>query len=414
MTAPREIEIARLGARGDGIATTTAGPVFVPYALPGERWRLAEGALPERLSDSADRITPICPQFGRCGGCAMQHLAPAAYAEWKRGIVVEALRQHGIEATVAPLVRVPLASRRRAVLSAIVERGTCTLGYHAARSHDLIDLDACPVLVPEIVAAFSDLRRLAMRLAKGATPLRFTVVATDTGLDIAVDGARELPSPADRIALSNLAGEAGWARLSIGLDPLVERHRPQLVFGGAAVTPPPGVFLQAVRPAEHAIRDTVLSGAAKARNVADLFCGVGTLTFPLAAKARVMAIDSDPAALAALEEAYRQAQGLKPIETRRRDLFIEPLARKELEAFDCVVFDPPRAGASAQAEMLAKSKVPRVVAVSCNPATLARDIEILLAGGYEMSGVTPIDQFLFAPHVEAVAVLERPSSRRRR
>ncbi|MCB1512731.1 MAG: class I SAM-dependent RNA methyltransferase [Hyphomicrobiaceae bacterium] len=414
MTEAREVEIVRLGARGDGVASTTEGPVFVPYALPGESWRVAKDAEAERLTDSPERVPPVCPKFGRCGGCAMQHLEPEAYAAWKRGVVVEALRQHGIAADVDPLVAVPPASRRRAVLTAIVERGACALGYHAARSHELVDLAACPVLAPEIVAAFADLRRLAAIQADGAAPLRLTIVATDTGLDVTMDVGRTPLSPADRIRLSELAEAAGWARLNVGIDPVVERRRPQLLFGAAAVVPPPGVFLQAVRAAEHAIRDAVVAGAGRAKRVADLFCGIGTLSFPLAAKARVLAIDSDPAALAALEEAARQAQGLKPIETRRRDLFIEPLARKELEPFDCVVFDPPRAGASAQAEMLAKSKVPRVIAVSCNPATLARDLEILLAGGYALGCVTPIDQFLFAPHVEVVAVLERPTAGRRR
>ena len=188
---------------------------------------------------------------------------------------------------------------------------------------------------------------------------------------------------------------------------MLERASPSLRLGDAEVVPPPGAFVQAVAEAEAAMAALVAAAAAKAKRVADLFCGVGTFTFPLARTARVLAIDGDKGAIAALSAAARRVQGLKPIETKVRDLLQTPLSAKELDGLDAVIFDPPRAGAAAQAEQLARSKVPVVVAVSCNPATLARDARILVDGGYRLRAVTPIDQFLFSAHVEAVAVFER-------
>ncbi len=204
-----------------------------------------------------------------------------------------------------------------------------------------------------------------------------------------------------------VAAQHGFARLTVERDTLLLARQPVVALGGVDVAVPPEAFLQAVEASEREMVRLVLDATAKAKRVADLFCGVGTFTFPLARKARVLAVDDDADAIVALSAAARRAQGLKPIETKVRDLFRMPLSAKELEGFDAVVFDPARSGASAQAEQLARSKVPIVAAVSCNPATLARDARILVDGGYRLRCVTPIDQFLFSAHVEAVAVFER-------
>jgi 23S rRNA (uracil1939-C5)-methyltransferase len=204
-----------------------------------------------------------------------------------------------------------------------------------------------------------------------------------------------------------MAERAPFAEVSLEGDIVVSRSAPRLTMSGVAVTIPPTAFVQAVGVAEARLADLVVDGVGKARRVADLFCGLGPFSFTLARRAKVLAIDSESTAVTALAAATRHATGLKPIETRTRDLFREPLARKELEGIDAVVLDPPRAGAQAQAEMLARSGVPTVVMVSCNPATMARDCRILVDAGFDLGAVTPVDQFLYAPHVEAVAVLTR-------
>jgi 23S rRNA (uracil1939-C5)-methyltransferase len=411
MTDSECVVVDRIGGRGDGIARLGDRELFVPFALPGEQWCVEDGIVTDRLTDSPDRREGICPHFGICGGCAMQHLEMSAYRSWKRNLVVEAFQRAGLADVVGELAVVPLASRRRAVLTARIHKGGCAIGFHEARSHRVVDMIQCPILDPRILGSMADLRRLAELLAVGPEPVRVTVLATDTGLDVNVEDFATTVSATQRKELATLAEEADWARLTAGGEAVVMRHTPQLSLDGVRVTPPPAGFVQAVGAAEATMQSLAVEAAGRAKNVADLFAGIGTLAIPLARKARVLAVDSDRAALAALDAGLRGAQGLKPVETRLRDLFREPLSRKELEPFDCVVFDPPRAGARAQAEMLAKSKVPVVAAVSCNPSTLARDLKILCDGGYVLERAVPIDQFMFSHHVEVVAVLRRKSRR---
>ena len=247
--------------------------------------------------------------------------------------------------------------------------------------------------------------------------MRLTVLATPAGLDIAVDAGRARPDRTAIGELGRLAIEHRLARIGIDGEPVIERARPVLGMGEVDVGVPPGAFVQAVQASEDAMRALIVAALDKPKRVADLFCGVGAFTFALARHASVLAMDSDAPAIAALAAAVRHAQGLRPVETRVRDLFREPLSARELEPFDAVVLDPPRAGAQAQARLLAGSQVRTVVAVSCDPGTLARDARILVDGGYDIAGVTPIDQFVFSAHVEMVAVLrrtERPSRRGRR
>ncbi|KAB2912603.1 MAG: class I SAM-dependent RNA methyltransferase [Hyphomicrobiaceae bacterium] len=397
--------ITRLGAQGDGIAETAEGPRFVPFALPGERVRLGAAEMPEVLPPaSPERQAPICRHFGACGGCVAQHMSARLYGDWKRGIVVEAFRQRGLAPEVAPLVRVALGSRRRAVLTAQRRGGEIVLGYHRRRSGELLDLGECPVLVPEISAQLAALRAVAGALAE--PELRLTVVASSVGLDIAVEGGGRCDGKA-AASIGRLAAEHRIARISVSGETLIERAKPVLPIAGVDLVPPAGVFVQAVADAEHAMAGLVTAAAGKARRVVDLFAGVGTFTFPLARRARVLAVDGEAEALAALSAAARGASGLKPIETKQRDLYREPLAALELKEFDAAVLDPPRAGARAQCEALARSAVPVVMYVSCDPATLARDVRTLVGAGYRLEAVTPIDQFLFSAHVEVVAVLRR-------
>jgi 23S rRNA (uracil1939-C5)-methyltransferase len=406
MTAEASYTVVRLGGRGDGIADTAEGPRYLPFALPGESLVPEAGGLPRLTSPpSPERRAPSCRHFGLCGGCVAQHMSEALYADWKRGILVEALRQRGLSPEVAPLKGIAAASRRRAVLTARRVKGGVRLGYHPRESEAVFDLLECPVLVPEIVAALPALAAIAANAAEPEA--RLTVLATPAGLDVALVREPRLDAK-DAARLAQIAaGERRLARLTLNGETLSQRELPRLSLAGVEVCPPPGAFVQAVAAAEAILGQEVANATRGARRFADLFCGLGTLTFRLARTAPVAAFDSDKAALAALSTAARHAKGLKPILTSRRDLLREPIAGGELKDYDAVVFDPPRAGAKAQALALARSKVPVVVAVSCAPGTLARDLRILVEGGYRLEYVVPIDQFLFSAHLEAVACLRR-------
>lgn len=402
------VNITALGAEGDGVATTAAGTqVFIPQALPGETWRIAEGASPEPVTLLPDRRRPPDPDDEPCGGCVARHMPPAMYEAWKRDLLVRALRQQDIAVEIEPLITVPEHTRRRATFNAARIGGVMRIGYHGRRSHELVAAEDCPVLDKRIVALLPALAALADVVAAREDKTRVAIALTDTGADVDIEGSeRKLDAPA-RAKIAEVAAAGRAARISVGGVPVIERQAPILHFAGKAVVPPPGAFFQAVPEAEHAMIGLVTAALGKAKDVGDLFCGLGTLTLPIAQKARVRAFDSDRRAIDALIEAQRRNQGLKPFTAHPRDLFRDPLSPLEMKDFDVVVLDPPRAGAKAQCERIAQSKVARVVMVSCNPATLARDLRILLDGGYSLDAVTPIDQFLYAPHLEAVAVLSR-------
>lgn len=403
------VTISGLGAEGDGVATTTAGAqVFIAQALPGETWRVEEGYPPEPVTLLPERRRAPDPDDEPCGGCIARHMPLPMYGAWKRDLLVRALRSQGIDTDVAPLITVPEHTRRRATFNAQRIRGVMRIGYHGRRSHDLVSAEDCPVLDMRIVALLPALAELAGIVVAGRDETtRVAITLTDTGADIDVEGSERALDATARSLIGKIAATAKLARVSVGGAPVIERQAPVLHFAGKAVTPPPGAFLQAVPEAEQAMIDLVTAAVGKSKRVADLFSGLGTLTLPIAQKARVAAFDSDRTAIAALDDALRRNQGLKPVTTQARDLFRDPLAPMELKDFDAVVLDPPRAGAKAQCERLVQSKVKRVVMVSCNPATLARDLRILIDGGFRLDAITPIDQFLYSPHLEAVAVLTR-------
>ena len=407
------LTIARLAHRGDGIAETPAGPVYVPYTLPGETVTVEPvPGQPDRRhlirieSESAERIAPICPHFGVCGGCAMQHWQTERYREWKRGLVVEAMRQSGLDAPVDALIDAHGEGRRRATFHA--RRGgndILTVGFATLRAHQIVAIDRCPVLAPALDGALKAAWAIAEALKPQQKPLDIQVTATETGLDVDVRGSGPLPS-ARTGSLARIAQTHRLARLTRHGELIAQQSAPTVTIGRVRVALPPGGFLQATAAGEAALAELVLAATAKS-NVADLFCGVGPFALRLAERARVSAFDQDEAAIAALKQAANAVSGLKPIEGTARDLFRRPLVAQELARFDAVVFDPPRQGAQAQAAELAKSKVPLVVAVSCNRATFARDAKLLVDGGYRLTGVTPVDQFRYSPHVETVARLER-------
>jgi 23S rRNA (uracil1939-C5)-methyltransferase len=405
------LEIRELGSQGDGVAEYEGRKVFVPLALPGETVTAdvngERAKLIEVIAPSVGRVGPRCSHYGECGGCALQHLADETYLEFKRQQVVAALSFQHIDAAVDPVVVVPPHSRRRAVFAARRTPKGIVTGFHGRRSHHIVSIRDCAVVRPGLLDLLPKLEKLAATAAPPKDALTIAVVETATGFDVALTGVAK-GYPADtRVKLAQLAGQFGLARLSVNGDVVVEPTPPMLRAGSAYLTPPPGGFLQACEPSETAMVGLVKDAVGNARKVVDLFSGSGTFSLPLASTATVHAVESEEAALAALDRAARKAQGLKPVTTEKRDLFRRPLTRDELKPFDAAVIDPPRAGAEAQTRQLAESKTKRVAMVSCNAGTFARDLRIMLDGGYSVSRVTPIDQFLWSPHIEIVASLER-------
>ncbi|QOZ13429.1 class I SAM-dependent RNA methyltransferase [Bradyrhizobium sp. CCBAU 51765] len=407
------IKIDHVGHRGDGVCLDAGEAIYVPYTLGGETVEVDHvlGHHPDRRKllavevASPERVEPFCPHFGICGGCAIQHWATEPYRAWKRNIVVETLGQAGIDCEVAPLVDAHGAGRRRITLHGrFGTHDILKVGFSATSSHDVIPIHRCPILDPGLDGALDAAWALAEPLTSRmpvTKPLDIQVTATANGLDVDVRGSGPLPTPLVT-ALSRVAEQHRLARLTRHGELVLQRLPPTVKMGRAEVTLPPGSFLQATLAGEEALAALVVERIGKAKEVADLFCGVGPFALRLAERARVTAYDSDAGAVAALAKAAR-APGLKPIKAEPRDLFRRPLVPPELREFDAVVFDPPRQGAQAQALKLAASKVPVVIAVSCNAATFARDARLLIDGGYRLEAVVPVDQFRHTPHVELVA-----------
>lgn len=410
-----QLTISRIGHRGDGIADTADGSVYVPYALPGETVTVeaVPGNHPDRRRlvhvdvPSPERVNAPCQHFGTCGGCALQHWALPAYREWKHGLVVEALRQAGLDAPVAPLIDAHGGGRRRIVLHA--RRGThdvLEVGFSAPRSHDVVPVNACPVLAPGLSGALKAAWAIAETLKRNQKPLDIQFTATDSGLDVDVRGSGPI-KPEQIAELARLAQTHRLARLTRHGELVTQAVEPVVTIGRAHVPLPPGSFMQATAEGEAVLARLVLEHVGKAKRVADLFAGIGTFALRLAETARVTAADSEAGAVKALQRAAAKAQGLKAIEAVTRDLFRRPFVAQELKGFDAVVFDPPRQGAEAQARELAKSAVKTIVAVSCDRVSFARDMRILVDGSYKLTSVTPVDQFRWSCHVELVGRLER-------
>ncbi|MGJ4972415.1 class I SAM-dependent RNA methyltransferase [Bradyrhizobium sp. HKCCYLRH1073] len=405
--------IDHVGHRGDGVSLSSGEALYVPYTLAGET---VEAAVvpghPDRRkllaveAASSERIAPFCAHFGVCGGCAIQHWMPGPYQQWKRNIVVETLRAAKVDCEVADLIDAHGAGRRRATFHARMgTHDVLRVGFSAANSHDIVPIDRCPILDPALDGALEAAWALAEALKPTGKPLDIQATATSNGLDIDIRGSGPLPPP--RVAaLSRLAEQHRLARLTRHGELVLMRNAPVVTMGTAQVTLPPGSFLQATVQGEETLAQLVMERIGKAKHVADLFCGVGPFALRLATRARVTAMDNDAGAIAALQKASG-TPGLKPIKAEARDLFRRPLMSPELRDIDAVVFDPPRQGAQAQARQLAAGKVPAIVAVSCNVTTFARDMRMLIDGGYKLETVVPVDQFRHTPHVELVARLVR-------
>ncbi|MEO1040446.1 MAG: class I SAM-dependent RNA methyltransferase [Pseudomonadota bacterium] len=408
------LTVQRIGARGDAVLNSAAGPVFAPGLLPGETAKLAirgeRGRVIERVTASDERVEPGCSVADQCGGCSLQHWRKEDYRAWKRSLVVEALGRAGLQPEVGELIEAWGEGRRRAHFHALrlPGRGDLVFGYAERAGAHLVDINDCPVAAPAIRRAIPLLRSLAGAIAaKPRSAIDLAVTATDAGLDVAVSGAGA-PGLAEREAAAGAVRRGGWARITIEGEPVAEVAAPAIRFGRAAATPPPGGFLQATAAGEQVLADLVLQACPqKPSRIIDLFAGSGAFALRLAERGPVLAVEGDEASSAALRRAADRTPGLKPVQSLWRDLALEPLTAKELDGAELVVIDPPRAGARAQAEALAFSSVPTIVSISCNPATFARDSASLIEGGYRMGPVSVIDQFAWTGHVECAAVFTR-------
>lgn len=405
-----EFTIKRLGHQGDGIADGPDGDIYVPFSLPGE---IVEGevegdriASPRIVTSSSDRVKAPCPHFKSCGGCALQHVSDTFLADWKAQVVKTALDAQGLTAEFDPIVVSSSHSRRRATLTGRRTKKAAMVGFHARASDALIAIPSCTLLHPDILAKIPVLEDLTKLGTSRKGEITFAVTQSSAGLDVDVHGAKETDGPL-LAQLGQFCGQNGLARLSWNGEVVAARAAPVQRFGNFDVTPPPGAFLQATEEGQTALINAVKNAVGTARKVADLFAGCGTFTLPLAETAEVAAYESDAAALAALDKSWRSSSGLKAVTTQTRDLFRRPLEPDELNKFEAVVIDPPRAGAKAQCETLAESTVQRIAFVSCNPVTFARDAVTLDKAGFRLERVQVIDQFRWSPHVELVASFSR-------
>ncbi len=398
-----EHRITRLGHQGDGIA---AGPVFAPLTLPGE---VVTGTLVgDRLQDiriakpSVDRVAAACKHYKACGGCQVMHASDSFVADWKTQIVRSALTAQGIDAPFRPIQTSPPRSRRRAALSVKRNKNGATVGFHARASDTIIDIPQCQLVLPAILDALPMAQ--AMAVAGASRKGELTVHITDSlgGLDVHVTGGKPLDGPL-RMTLAAEVERHRLARLVWDDELVAQRQQPSQRFGQTLVTPPPGAFLQATAQGEADLLAAVTEAIGPANRVLDLFAGCGTFALPLARNSEVHAVESDAAMLKALDQGWRQTDGLKRVTTETRDLFRRPLMADELKRYDAVVIDPPRAGAEAQVSELAGTGMARIAFVSCNPVTFARDAKILLDAGYCLDWVQVVDQFRWSTHVELAA-----------
>lgn len=416
---PLTLDILEIGARGDGVAEQGGERYFVPFTLPGEVVaaepvaRRGEGIaaeLIEVLAPSRHRETPPCAHFTVCGGCALQHWRHDVYAAWKVGLIERALKQRGVTAPAfeRPLLGEP--GERRRVDFVLRRQGRRVLaGFHERASAQVVDVGTCVIARPALTALLAPLRMALAEVLPDGGSADAVANETDGGIDLLVRPHRRLDLTIDRRqVLVELAERAGLARLSWGdraaPEPIVTRRAPLLVLGDATIEPPPGAFLQATRRGEATMRAAINAWIGDVPKLADLFAGIGALS--LGRSGRLSLFESDKPSVAAVDAAARRIGGNRVI-AARRDLFRNPLGAKELGVFDAIVLDPPRAGAAAQAAEIAGSPVPSVVYASCDPGSFARDARTLQDGGYRLAKLLPIDQFLWSPHLELIALFTR-------
>jgi len=390
--------IVRIAARGEGV---TASGRHIAFAVPGDTL-LDDGT----IEPGPGHQEPPCSLFPTCGGCQLQHLTDAAYADYCISRVSGALAQHGLETEIRAPHLSPPRTRRRATLRALKAAGKVVLGFNEAGSNRIIDMVECHILHPALFELLAPLRSLLAAILPVKRTGEVQLTLTDQGVDVALKGVEVVGLQAVE-GLTAFCERQGLARLSIdegyGAEPRYEPRPVTVALGGIPVTFPIGSFLQATEDGEEALVSAVREATGAASRIADLFAGLGT--FALSVEGQVTTAEASREAVLALKSAAGRVGA--SLGAEHRDLYRRPLDRQELAGFDAVVLDPPRAGAVDQVRELAASVVPRIAYVSCNPATFARDAEMLVSGDYRLDWVRPVGQFRWSTHVELAAAFNR-------
>ncbi|UTW56750.1 23S rRNA (uracil(1939)-C(5))-methyltransferase RlmD [Kordiimonas sp. SCSIO 12610] len=412
------LTIDKIGSSGDGIGQYDGKLVFVPFALPEEdviveKVKENKNGITARLvsieKESPERISPVCKHFTQCGGCQAQHMSRNLYTQWMKDKVLKPLSGHGLDTSTvsAPIITKERTRRRLALRARKTEKGVI-VGFNARESHTIVDIQECIVAEDDLVKLFDPLRDALHRILPKAGKAEIHLTNTKTGVDILFKASVSL-SLADREVLTDFAEKYDIAAIhwlaDDFLDPVLISREPLIDIDGTNVPIQPGGFIQASEEGQKLLIDQVREWASSSRRVADLFSGIGTFTFALAKKAQVLAAEGNAEAMNCLVAARNASSHLKQIITRKRDLFIKPLMPEELNQFDTVVIDPPRAGAKEQVDRISSSDICRVISVSCNPNTFARDAELLNKSGFKVEKIIPVDQFLYSQHIEIIALI---------
>lgn len=413
-----ELQITELGAQGDGIASGPDGPVYVPRSVTGDEG-VAEvvgnrATSFARTADGPDRREAPCPHFEECGGCALQHLSEEAYRTHKTSVFEKTFRTAGLDLPSVKAIWGEKASRRRTTFRARGRGKGAILGYQKAGSHKLTPINQCLILTKGLGEALPNIRQLASSILEPGDEAVIAVTDYENGLDVSIRLDADLYEERRFKILAELGAAAeafDISRITVNEEPALVVRAPTISFGGVVVCPPHDAFLQPGAKSEDVLRNLVIENRPmiEGGHAVDLFSGCGTFSLPLAHHFDVIAYESETPHVLALEQAAKTA-ALMNIKTVRRDLFREPLGDLELRKIDYAVLNPPRAGAKTQVEELAKSKVSAITYISCNPGTLARDAVILRDGGYSMTSMTLLDQFVYSAHSECVATFARPAS----
>lgn len=406
-----QVTIIDIGSNGDGIARLADGKtVFVPLTATGDVITAdidaeGRGRVIDIVTPSPDRVMPPCRHFGICGGCSLQHLNDEAYRHFKRDTVLSALEKAGVQPPVdVDSIFIPVGTRRRANFAARVTKGKTIIGFHERKSANIRDVPDCLTINEDVRAAMEALRPYLADIAGEGAKMDVLIQCVDGQTEIALTG-KIAPGWEAQQALSDALRATNAARISLRArdyeqyDLLLESKPFFKRFESLVVNLAPGAFLQPSDEGEQALTDCVIEGAGDAPRIADLFCGNGTFTGPLMENHEVIAFDLAADAILALKAAG--------VEAHLRNLFKDPLSAQELIGTDCVILDPPRAGAAGQVRLLAESEVPRIVYISCNPQTFAKDAAQLCAGGYTLETLTIVDQFIWSPHTEVVGIFAR-------
>lgn len=391
--------IVRVAAKGEG---ATADGRYVALAAPGDVLE-SDGT----LTRGPEHIDPACRHFPACGGCQLQHLSEKALTDYVQDRVAGAARGQGLEPDVVlPAHLSPPHTRRRATLHAQAIGRRVVLGFREQGSHRIVDMRECAVLAPPLFALVAPLRKLLEGWNDRKLAVDIELALADQGVSVGLQGlvAEGLRQTE---ALLDFARDNGLARLTLdsgyGPETVWEPEPVTITLGGTPVALPPGGFLQATQDGEDALVSAARAWLGDAPTVADLFAGLGTFAFALAGPGtKVLAAEAARDAHLACQSAARMNG--RPVHALHRDLFRNPLRSEELDRFGAVLLDPPRAGAREQVAQIAESRVPRVVYVSCNPASWARDAATLIAGGYRLAELRPVGQFRWSTHVELASL----------